>query len=100
MKLEKSNLSKFEMNAIQKQDNAYKESFATKQFSFSCEMCCSRNLRATGTCSQCPIKEAYIRALKEIQEGKRFKPESHDNAHKSISHKKDGSIIITIVAHW
>ena len=100
MKLEKSNLSKFEMNAIQKQDNAYKESFATKQFSFSCEMCCSRNLRATGTCSQCPIKEAYIKALKEIQEGKRFKPESHDNSQKSYHRNKDGSISVTITIHY
>ena len=70
------NLNKFEENAIQKQDMAYKASFAKKQFAYSCELCCARNLRGgKGSCDSCPIKEAHINALTEIALGKREKPE-------------------------
>ena len=96
--------SKFEENAIQKQEEAYKVSFAKRAFEYSCEMCCSRNLRASGTCSNCPIKEAHIRALTRIaSEGeknyrKNFSVPDYET-HKSVN-KRSGNVHITLVMHY
>ena len=95
--------SKFEENAIRKQDEAYKVSFAKKCFEYSCEMCCSRNLRASGTCSNCPIKEAHIRALTRIaSEGeKRFNnPMKRDYEVSQCVNKRTGNVHITLVMHY
>lgn len=91
--------SKFEENAIRKQDEAYKVSFAKRSFEYSCEMCCSRNLRASGTCSNCPIKEAHIRALTRIAtEGE---PDTLKGCQVSKSrNKRTGSVHITLVMHY
>ena len=59
---------KFVENGIQKQEEAYKVSFAKKQFYYSCEMCCSRGLsNGQFNCTNCPIKKAHIDALTRIQ---------------------------------
>ena len=96
------NLNSFEEKAIKKQEEAYKASFAKKQFAYSCELCCSCNLRGgKGSCDSCPIKEAHIRALTEIALGKREKPEKAkftkygaSKFHSSKFHK------VTIVVHF
>lgn len=94
------NLNKFEENAIQKQDMAYKASFAKKQFAYSCELCCSCNLRGgKGSCDSCPIKEAHINALTEIALGKRGKPEKVKFTEYGASKKRNGSHL-TIVIHF
>ena len=69
-------MNKFVENSVKKQDQSYQIGFAKKNFVYSCEMCAGRGL-ANGqfTCANCPIKEAHIRALTEIQLGKRTKPE-------------------------
>ena len=91
------NLNKFEENAILKQEEAYKASFAKKQFIYSCELCCSRNLRGgKGSCDSCPIKEAHITALTEIALGKRGKPEK---LNYGAIKKRNGSHV-TIVIHF
>ena len=96
--------SKFEENAIRKQDEAYKVSFAKRSFEYSCEMCCSRNLRASGTCSNCPIKEAHIRALTRIaSEGeKNFCRQSmkRDYEVSQCVNKRSGNVHITLVMHY
>ena len=91
--------NKFEENAIKKQEEAYKVSFAKKCFSYSCEMCSSRNLRASGTCANCPIKEAHIRALTRIAvEGE---PDTLKGCQISKSkNKRTGNVHITIVMHY
>lgn len=62
--------NKFEELAIRKQEQSYKIGFAKKNFAYSCEQCASKNLRGgRGTCASCPIKEAHVRALTEIQSG-------------------------------
>ena len=94
------NLSKFEENGIRKQDNAYKKNFACKAFEYSCNICCTQNKRPCGTCNNCPIKEAHIRALKEIETGKR-KVESRKNPGCSTYKSKvHGEIKITMVMHF
>lgn len=90
-------MNKFEEKAIARQDGAYKVSFAKKQMNISCSICCSQNKRATGTCAQWPIKEAHVRALLEIESGKRGNNEVQYGAKKSYTRKKDGSIVVTIV---
>ena len=93
-------MNRFEEKAIKIQDEAYKVGFAKKQMSISCSICCSQNKRATGTCAQCPIKEAHIKALLEIEQGKRVSPVIVDNrggARKSYTRTKSGKIIVTIV---
>lgn len=98
--------SKFEENAIRKQDEAYKVSFAKKCFEYSCEMCCSRNLRASGTCANCPIKEAHIRALTRIasEEEKRTNnpnnPLKRDYEVSQCVNKRSGNVHITLVMHY
>lgn len=89
------NLNKFEENAIMKQKEAYKASFAKKQFAYSCELCCSCNLRGgKGSCDSCPIKEAHINALTEIALGKRGKPEKFQYG---ASKKKNGSHVTIVI---
>lgn len=93
-------MNKFEEKAIARQDEAYKVGFAKKQMGISCSICCSQNKRSTGTCAQCPIKEAHIRALLEIEQGKRKSPVIIDNrqgARKSYTRTKSGQIVVTIV---
>ena len=96
--------SKFEENGIQKQEEAYKVSFAKRAFEYSCEMCCSRNLRASGTCSNCPIKEAHIRALTRIaSEGEKRtegKPMKQNYEVSRSVNKRTGNIHITFVMHY
>ena len=88
-------LNKFEENAIMKQEEAYKASFAKKQFAYSCELCCSCNLRGgKGSCDTCPIKEAHITALTEIELGKRGKPEKFNYQAKK---KKNGNHITIVI---
>lgn len=96
------NLNSFEEKAIKKQEEAYKASFAKKQFAYSCELCCSCNLRGgKGSCDSCPIKEAHITALTEIALGKREKPEkvkfTQYGASKFRSEKCHS---ITVVVHF
>ena len=95
--------SKFEENAIRKQEEAYKVSFAKRSFEYSCEMCCSRNLRASGTCSNCPIKEAHIRALTRIASEGEKRPNSPMKRDYEVSrsvNKRTGNIHITFVMHY
>lgn len=92
--------TKFEELAIRKQDMAYKVSFAKKNFAWSCDQCCSKNLRGgRGTCASCPIKEAHIRALTEIQNGIR----TQDNERIQYGAKKlynnRGPVTIVINFH-
>lgn len=93
-------MNKFEEKAIEKQNSAYKAGFAKKQMNISCSICCSQNKRPCGTCAQCPIKEAHIRALLEIEQGKRVSPVIIDNrqgAKKSYTRTKSGQVVVTIV---
>ena len=95
--------SKFEENGIQKQEEAYKVSFAKRAFEYSCEMCCSRNLRASGTCSNCPIKEAHVRALTRIaSEGEKRpnNPMKRDYEVSQCVNKRSGNVHITLVMHY
>lgn len=92
--------TKFEENSIRKQDMAYKEGFAKKNFAYSCEQCASKNLRGgRGACASCPIKEAHIRALTEIQAGVR----TQDNERIQYGAKKlynnRGPVTIVINFH-
>ena len=89
--------TRFEELGIQKQEQAYKEEYAKKQFSISCHKCCYENKRPCGTCGNCPIKRAHIEALTEIAQGKRGNNEVQYGAKKSYTRKKDGSIVVTIV---
>lgn len=94
--------SRFEELGIEKQNQAYKEGYAKKQFVISCSKCCYENKRPTGTCSNCPIKKAHIEALTEIAQGKRTSPVIIDNrggAKKSYTRTKSGKIIVTIVVN-
>ena len=90
-------MNKFEEKAIARQDGAYKVSFAKKQMSISCSICCSQNKRLCGTCANCPIKEAHIRALTEIAKGKRGDDKVQYGAKKSYTRTKSGQVIVTIV---
>lgn len=96
-----ANLNKFEELAIRKQDMAYKEGFAKKNFAWSCDQCCSKNLRGgRGTCASCPIKEAHVRALSEIQSGLREKSENeHLNYGAKKLHNNRGPVTIVINFH-
>lgn len=92
--------TKFEELAIRKQEQSYKIGFAKKNFAYSCNECCSKNLRGgRGTCANCPIKEAHVRALSEIQSGIR----TQDNEHIQYGAKKlynnRGPVTIVINFH-
>lgn len=92
-------MNKFEEKAIARQDGAYKVSFAKKQMNISCSICCSQNKRPCGTCANCPIKEAHVRALLEIEQGKRGDDKVEYGAKKSYTRTKSGQIIVTIVVN-
>lgn len=92
--------TRFEELGIEKQEQAYKEGYAKKQFFISCYKCCYENKRPCGTCGNCPIKKAHIEALTEIAQGKRVSPVIIDNrqgAKKSYTKTKSGQVIVTIV---
>lgn len=94
--------TRFEEMGIEKQNLAYKEGYAKKQFQISCHKCCYENKRPCGTCGDCPIKTAHIEALLEIEQGKRTSPVIVDNrggAKKSYTRTKSGKIIVTIVVN-
>lgn len=86
--------SKFEVNSIRKQEEAYKTSFAKRAFEYSCEICSSRNLRGGRTCANCPIKEAHIKALLEIENGTRKAP---DKFNYGASKKSNGNHITIVI---
>ena len=89
--------TKFEENSIRKQEQSYKNSFAKKNFAWSCEQCCAKNLRGgRGTCATCPIKEAHVRALSEIQAGVRGKPETEPANYGATKHSYNGRVTIVI----
>ena len=92
--------TKFEELAIRKQEQSYKIGYAKKNFTYPCNECCSKNLRGgRGTCASCPIKEAHIRALTEIQSGIR----TQDNERIQYGAKKlynnHGPVTIVINFH-
>lgn len=91
--------NKFELNAIQKQDEAYKVSFAKKCFDYSCNLCCKNNLRGgKGSCDNCPIKEAHIRAMIEIQSGVRGKERKLNDipTYGATKHNCNGRVTIVM----
>ena len=91
--------NKFEELAIRKQDMAYKVSFAKKNFDWSCDQCCSKNLRGgRGNCSNCPVKEAHVRALAEIQLGNRKAPDNFKYGAKK-KYNNRGPVTIVINFH-
>ena len=92
--------TKFEELAIRKQEQSYKISFAKKNFTYSCNECCSKNLRGgRGTCASCPIKEAHIRALTEIQSGLRTQDNEHLNYGAKKLYNNRGPVTIVINFH-
>lgn len=61
----------FEENGVRKQEEAYKISYAKRQFAYSCEECSSKNRRGGRQgCSDCPIKQAHITAMVRIETDK------------------------------
>ena len=92
-----ANLNKFEELAIRKQEQSYKIGFAKKNFAYSCNECCSKNLRGgRGTCANCPIKEAHIRALTEIQSGIRTQNEERIQYGAKKKYNNNGRVTIVI----
>ena len=92
--------TKFEELAIRKQEQSYKISFAKKNFAYSCEQCASKNLRGgRGACAYCPIKEAHIRALTEIQSGLRTQDNEHLNYGAKKLYNNRGPVTIVINFH-
>ena len=92
--------NKFEELAIRKQEQSYKISFAKKNFAYSCEQCASKNLRGgRGACASCPIKEAHIRALTEIQSGLRTQDNEHLNYGAKKLYNNRGPVTIVINFH-
>ena len=90
--------TRFEEMGIEKQNLAYKEGYAKKQFQISCNKCCYENKRH-GECASCPIKTAHIKALTEIAQGKRGPNKIAYRAKKSYTRTKSGQIIVTIVVN-
>lgn len=95
-------MNKFVENSVKKQDQSYQIGFAKKNFTYSCEMCSSRGLtNGQFTCVNCPIKEAHIRALTEIQLGKRTKPEKvRFSEYGASKFHNDKFHKVTIVVHF
>ena len=92
--------TKFEELAIRKQEQSYKIGFAKKNFAYSCEQCASKNLRGgRGACASCPIKEAHIRALTEIQSGLRTQDNEHLNYGAKKLYNNRGPVTIVINFH-
>ena len=84
---------KFVENGIQKQEEAYKISFAKKQFAYSCEMCCFRGLsNGQFNCTNCPIKKAHIDALTRIQ-----LKEKERGFNYNVQKKKNGNHITFVI---
>ena len=89
--------NKFEANAIQKQDEAYKVSFAKKCFNYSCTLCCKNNLRGgKDSFDNCPIKEANINALEQIAAGKREPMSCANCDYGALKHAYNGHVTIVI----
>ena len=92
--------TKFEELAIRKQEQSYKIGYAKKNFTYSCNECCSKNLRGgRGTCANCPIKEAHVRALSEIQSGLRTQDNEHLNYGAKKLYNNRGPVTIVINFH-
>ena len=92
--------TKFEELAIRKQEQSYKIGYAKKNFAWSCDQCCSKNLRGgRGTCASCPIKEAHIRALTEIQSGIRTQDNERIQYGAKKLHNNRGPVTIVINFH-
>ena len=92
--------TKFEELAIRKQEQSYKISFAKKNFAYSCEQCAYKNLRGgRGACASCPIKEAHIRALTEIQSGLRTQDNEHLNYGAKKLYNNRGPVTVVINFH-
>ena len=90
-------MNKFVENGIQKQEEAYKVSFAKRQFAYSCEMCCSRGLsNGQFNCTSCPIKKAHIDALTRIQ----LKEKEKEQGFNYQAKKKRNGNHITIVINF
>lgn len=69
-------MTKFEVNGVQKQDEAWLVGYAEKAFSYSCYQCATRGLDTHHHgCDNCPIAIAHEKAIKEISDGKR-KPDN------------------------
>ena len=95
-----ANLNKFEELAIRKQEQSYKISFAKKNFAWSCDQCCSKNLRGgRGTCANCPIKEAHVKALSEIQSGLRAQNNERIQYGAKKKYNNNGPVTIVINFH-
>ena len=91
-----ANQNSFEINGVRKQEEAYKESFAKRQFEYSCAKCCYNNLRGGKEgCSNCPIKEAHINALIRIRSEK-SEPVKYGAKKK---YNRNGSVTIVINFH-
>lgn len=88
----------FEEMGIQKQNEAYKVSYAKRQFKYSCQKCCLQNKRK-GDCDGCPIKDAHIDALTRIALEKKEKSEKQGFTQYGASKKRNGSHL-TIVIHF
>lgn len=90
-------MTKFEENAIQKQEDAYTEYFANRAYDYSCKMCSERGLDTHHHgCDNCPVKEAHMKALEEIASGKRKPPEKiHYGTKKFVYNNR-----ITIVMNF
>lgn len=84
-------MNKFIENGIAKQEQAYKKSFAKKNFEYSCTMCASRNLLHC-SCESCPIAGAYSKAIEEIDKGLRKRNTSTVKTHID----KKGHITLTL----
>ena len=81
----------FEEKGIEKQEQAYKVSYAKKQFQYSCEKCCLENkLR---DCANCSIKKAHIDALTRIALSK----SKEEKFRYGASKKKNGSHVTIVI---
>ena len=84
----------FEEMGIEKQEEAYKVSYAKRQFRYSCEKCCLQN-KSRGDCRKCPIKDAHIDALTRIALSK-----SKEDKFQYGASKKHNGNHLTIVIHF
>ena len=95
------NFTKFEENGVKKQEKAYKMSYANNCFEYSCEICCAQNKRPNGTCANCPIKNAHIKAIKRIKENPEKKVgEIAKKGCSTYKTKVHGNVKVTVVMHF
>lgn len=87
--------TKFINLAIQKQDQAYNKAWAEKQYFFSCERCASQGI-LNHACGHCPIHEAHMRALTEIEQGLRSKPRSWNKEGVKMHKDRQGHVTLTL----